>query len=291
MKICLTGAAGYVGSFLAQRLIQAGYEVLLIDNYFIPSHLTSINNIPITRKDIRDNIDLSEYDVLVHLAAISGINKCNESPSLANDVNYNGTVNLLKTFRGRTVFASTSAVYGEAKSPIIDEAHPIAPLCEYGKSKLKAEKAVEGTDNYIIFRFSNIYGKGITWKRTVTDNFIDKALNGETIEIHGDGKQRRDFVNINDVVVAYWQAIHATTTGTFNIGGNEELSINEIATLVSKTHKRLTGKDVLIKRIEASTGRQWKDFFYSFKYANMMLNYDPLYSVGDEIRERIRAGI
>jgi len=288
MRIVITGAAGYVGSYLAQKLIAGGHSVFLIDNYFIPSHITSVSGVPINKIDIRESIDLSEYDVLVHLAAISGIKRCNDNPELAYSVNYQGTINLSKTFKGRVVFASTSAVYGEAKQPIINESHSTQTISRYGETKYLAEKICLNAHSYAILRFSNIYGKGITWKRTVTDNFIDCAIKKEPITIHGDGKQRRDFVHINDAVCAYWLAIKSEVSGIYNIGGDEALSINEIATFVKKNAKRYLGYDVDINYFPAEVGRQWHDFRYSSEEAKTYLGYEPVFSVSDEIRDRIK---
>jgi len=218
MKICVTGSAGYVGSYLAKKLIELGNSVLLIDNYFIPSHITEINGTKIQHRDIREKIDLSDFDVLVHLAAISGINKCNENEQLAINVNVKGTINLLRHFHGKVVFASTSAVYGEANQPIIDETHSTNPLGVYGITKLSGEETVEMTGKYVNLRFSNIYGKGITWKR-------------------------------------------------------------------------ITGKNVPIIYKDVNVGRKWKDFLYSSKKANMMLNYDPIFSVSDEIADRLKGSL
>ena len=78
-KILITGAAGFVGSALAKFLIKRNYDVTLIDNYYLPSNLSSINNIPIQRLDIRDpSLDVSSYQYVFHLAAVSGIRRCEE---------------------------------------------------------------------------------------------------------------------------------------------------------------------------------------------------------------------
>ncbi len=289
MRIVVTGAAGYIGSALADRLIQQGHQVLLIDNYYIESHLTHIHNIPIKNIDIRDDIDISDYDMLVHLAAISGINKCNNNQELAIDVNIRGTTNLLKDFKGRVIFASTSAVYGEAKHPTITEEHPKKPLGTYGNTKLEAERLIEYCNNYCILRFSNIYGKGLSFKRTVTDLFIEKALKGEPIEIDGDGRQRRDFVHINDVILAYWNAIRSEAVGTFNIGGRQALSVNDIAELVVKHYRRTFGYTLKVTHKPKDVGRKWHDFIYSCESAKQALGYEPSYSVSDEIVERFNA--
>lgn len=289
MKIYVTGAAGFVGSALAELLLNRNHDVTLIDNYYIPSHLKDIGNIPIQNIDIRDEIDLSKYDVLVHLAAISGIRKCEEDKEEAFDVNVRGTFNLLKTFKGRVIFASTSAIYGQTETPEITEEHPIQPKSCYGETKAKAEDVVKLHTDWCILRCSNIYGKALKCKRTVADLFIENAIKNEPLLIHGDGKQRRDFVHIHDVVKAYWYAINSPVNDIFNIGGNEALSINDIAEVVCKNNRQLLGITPEVKHIPIDAGILWKDFIYSSKKAKDILLYEPSYKMADEVRMRLNA--
>ena len=289
MKILVTGAAGYVGSWLAKNLIKQNHEVTLWDNYRIPSNLTEVENVKIIKQDIRDNCDISEFDVVFHLAAVSGIKECEDYKEEAYDINVRGTFNLLKTCRGRFIFASTSAVYGIANTPEIDETHTTIPRSFYGQNKLDSEKFVSLHTNYCILRYSNVYGKGYTCKRTVADCFIENALKKESLMIHGDGKQKRDFVHINDVIRSYVLAMRSETDGIYNIGGNEALSINEIAELVRKNYVKLFDGDIEIRRVPIDCGMIWKDFNYLSKLAKDSLRYEPNYSMGDEIRERLHA--
>ena len=287
--ILITGASGLVGSILAQHLIKKNLEVDLIDNGYIHSHLKDISGVPIKKIDIRDDIDTSIYDVIIHCAAIAGINECEKNPEEAYSVNVKGTYNLLRNFKGRFLFPSSSAVYGQAEHPEIDETHPVIPRSVYGKNKFEAEGIIKLHSDYCILRFSNIYGKGIFCKRTVADCFVENALKKETLLIHGDGKQRRDFVHINDVVRSYIVAMRSDINGIFNIGGNEALSINDIAELVSKNYRNIFGYTIEVKHIPIDCGVSWKDFTYSSKLAKEMLGYEPAYSINDEIRERFNA--
>lgn len=285
--ILVTGAAGYVGSFLAKKLIKLGYRIRLIDNYYIPSNITEIDYIPIEKVDIRDEIDISNYDIIVHCAAISGIGKCEHDKKEAQSVNVKGTYNLIKSCKGRFIFPSTSAIYGVCQEPIITEKHPPIPRNYYGQTKLNAEKIVELSEKYVILRFSNIYGNGLFCKRTVTDIFIESALRNMPLEIKGDGRQRRDFVHINDVIRAYLLAVKSEINGVYNIGGNQALSINEIAELVNKRYQKLNGIRLDVKYIPEDCGVIWKDFEYSSQKAKDFLRYEPLYSISDEVADRL----
>lgn len=290
-QILITGASGYIGSRLAQVLIQKNFKVRLIDNYYIPSNITEIEGVPIERLDIRTNWDTckvlnpKDFDIIVHLAAVSGIRRCNEDQDEAYSVNVKGTYNLLRASRSRIIFPSTSAVYGVCQHPEITEEHPTIPRSFYGETKLEGEKIVQLHDDYVILRFSNIYGHGLFTKRTVTDMFIERALKRAPLEIHGDGRQRRDFVHINDVIQAYWIVINSGWVGTYNIGGNEALNINDIAELTVKNYRKVFGYTLETKHIPIDVGTKWKDFDYSSAKAKIELSYEPSYSVNDEIRE------
>lgn len=286
MKIILTGGAGFCASFLAKTLIKQNHELTLIDNYSNPSNLTEVDGIQIQHRDIREELDLSGYNILFHLAGWAGIKKCEDSPEEAFDNNVKGTFNLLKTFKGRAIFASSSAVYGQAEEPEITEKHSTISRTVYGQNKLDAENIVKLHRDYCILRFSNIYGKGIFCKRTVADCFVENAIKKEPLLIHGDGKQRRDFVHINDVVRAYIVAMRSDINGIFNIGGNEALSINDIAELVVDNYRKSFGYTIEVKHIPIDCGVTWKDFTYSSKLAKELLGYEPVYALVDEVRER-----
>lgn len=288
MKIIITGAAGYVGSALARTLIQKNYDVTLMDNYYSHSNIQEISGIQIQHMDIRrKELDISNYDIIFHLAAVSGIKDCEEKQEEAFDTNIRGTFNLLKTCKGRIITPSTSAIYGQAESPEIDEQHSTIPRSHYGQTKLEAEKLIRLHSNYCILRFSNIYGMGLFCKRTVADCFVETALKKETLTIHGDGRQRRDFVHINDAIRAYILAMKSEVNGTYNIGGNEALSINDIAELVIKSYRQIFGYTLDKKYIPIDCGMLWKDFTYSSKLAKEYLGYEPAYSISDEIKERL----
>lgn len=289
-KVLITGAAGYIGSALAEFLIKRNIAVDLWDNFSTPSNFKSIECIPIEKVDIRDqDLDVSDYEVIFHLAGIVGIGPCEERSDEAFDVNVKGTFNLLRTCKGRFIFASSSAVYGEAKDPEITEESPIAPRSTYGENKLEAEKLIQLLDNFCILRFSNVYGKALSYKRTVADCFIENALAGKELTIHGDGKQRRDFVHVKDVVKSYWYAMNSAACSVMNIGGNEALNINEIARLVCDDHREIFGLTPPIKHIPIDCGVVWKDFFYLSKLAKVLISYTPGYSIKDEIRRRLNA--
>jgi len=294
-KILITGAAGYVGSYLAYSLPKD--ELVLIDNYSKPSPIVTINGIKIKHLDIRDKFDvrlmLDGVSTVVHLASMSGIKKCKDDPtSFASNVV--GTKNLtdaaIKKGVKKFIFASTSAVYGSTKDYLMSEEHSKDPVTEYGKQKLEAESYIKEIKNHIIYRKSNVYGKGLLVKTTVIDNFIQKALTSEPIEIQGDGKQTRDFIHINDTINAYKIALRTTRYGTYNIGsGKDALSIQDIANIVNENCHQVLGYRVPLVKTPKREDRDWKDFVYSTKKAKDTLNFESTYHVLDEVRNRLNA--
>lgn len=178
-------------------------------------------------------------DIIVHLAANTGVGPSVEDPRADMETNVAGTLNMLEAARQRNVrrfvFASSGAPVGECEPPIHEElpCHPVSP---YGASKLAGEGYCSayyrsfGIET-VALRFGNVYGPGSDHKSSVVAKFIRQALAGEPLEIYGDGNQTRDFIYIDDLVRAIWLA--ATTDGiggeVFQIATNSETTVNELA--------------------------------------------------------------
>lgn len=286
MKILITGAAGYVGSALAKRL--ETQDLLLIDNYSAKEewrpYLLSVGKHEIINGDILDREvckDITQgIDVIYHLAAVSGINNCEDIFSCES--NLIGTINLgiWAEKRGvkKIIFASTSAVYGESQAPLITEEHKIKPRFRYGWQKYICELFLQTLRiPCVILRKSNIYGQGLYHKNTAVDNFIDKAIKGEDFTITGKGLQRRDYIHIEDVVNAYIQATY-WDSGIYNIGGKDNLSINELADLIIG----ISGKNIRkIYNEKAESGAILKKFTYDYSKAKVR-GYNPQKTIKDE---------
>ena len=177
-------------------------------------------------------------DVIVHLAGNTGVGPSVDDPRADCLANVIGTLNLLEAARQaavpRFVFASSGAPAGEVEPPIHEELppHPVSP---YGASKLAGEgycSAYQRTFGIetIALRFGNVYGPGSTHKSSVVAKFIKRAIDGQPLEIFGDGGQTRDFIYIDDLVSAVLQAARADDVGgeIFQIATNRETTVAEM---------------------------------------------------------------
>jgi len=250
MKIGVTGAGGYVGSGLCKRLMEIGYEVVMVDNFF-NSQVREIGGVAIDWADVRDRHDVEaafkDCDVVVHLAGISGVDECDRMPDVAYDVNVVGTSNIAWVCRKHgidLIFPSSMAAIGTPIHVPIRSTHPRNPLNTYGFTKWVGERIVESFSkdrfNALVLLKSNIYGeyevdgRKIS-KPTVVNIFVEKAKSGEALTVYKPGTQKRSFVHVLDVIVAYVKAIRNLPEG-FNIVpiAGESLSVLDIARLVQK---------------------------------------------------------
>ena len=221
MRILVTGATGYVGNHLINKLLEdekfADYEIVGVDNFLVGIK----ENYELIKKDKRVNLMygdvcdrdfikdvLKDVEIVYHLAAISGIVPCNKNLEFAFKVNVEGTLNMLEQSAKNVeylVYPSSAAVYGNINGDLAREDMPPNPLNTYGAMKASCEALCKAYYNSyglgtVILRFTNIYGVGAYPKwRTVVTNFIKRALTGEPLIIHGSGEQKRDFIHIDAV--------------------------------------------------------------------------------------------
>lgn len=260
MKWLITGGCGFIGTSLIRTLeAEGGHQVRVIDNLSTGtrddlSMVCSFNEIEsdvikggpggveLIVGDILDenlaNTVTQGIDVIVHLAANTGVGPSVEDPRADCMANVIGTFNYLEAARlnkvPRFVFASSGAPAGEVEPPIHEELppHPVSP---YGASKLAGEgycSAYYKTFGIqtVMLRFGNVYGPGSLHKSSVVAKFIRQALNKETLEIYGDGTQTRDFVYIDDLINALRLAVSTQNIGgeAFQIASNQETTVGEI---------------------------------------------------------------
>jgi len=261
-KILVTGGAGFIGSHLVDRLIKENLQVLVLDDF----SGGSINNINKVAKreavDLRDvtvsarAINKFKPEIVFHLAANAAENKAQFSPIDITSRNWNTFINTLAPFinkRGRRfVFTSSIAVYGAIQTPFKENDRP-EPEDLYGVTKLACEKSlkimsqVHGFE-YVIARPHNVYGPRQNMRdpyRNVVTIWMNAILRKKPWYIYGDGKQKRCFSYIDDVVESLYKCGFEDVAGkTFNIGSDKIYTVRELSKAVNSTY----GPDFLAKR-------------------------------------------
>ena len=304
-KILVTGGAGFIGSHIVDRLIKDGFQVAVIDNLHtgnmenLEEHIGN-KNFQFIKGDIRD-VDLlqsalKDIDAVFHEAAQTNVQLSLENPLLTNDVNVNGTLNLLKTCLEfsvkRLIYASSAAIYGDTNDLPIKEQTKNAPTSPYGVSKLASEKYIEVFHNIfdletVCLRYFNVYGprQANNEYSGVITKFTKQLVEGNPPTIYGDGDQIRDFVNIKDIVDANMLSLYKKNAvgEIFNIAFGQPITINYL----SKTLQQILGREELEPiHLNPKPG----DIRYSYadiNKAKTTLNYNPKVKLFEGLSEFI----
>ena len=258
--ILVTGGAGFIGSHLVDRLMRKGFSVTVLDNMSTGNRANIGRHIGkkgfrLLRGDVRNAGNVQEAvrgtDAVFHLAAIVDVQRSVRNPLLTYRVNVLGTLNLLDACRNADinllVYASSCAVYGDAGKTSIKEDTPLRSVSPYATSKLAAETfcfSFQRTYGLPVFslRLFNVYGPrqrpgpyaGVVAK------FTNRLLKNKPPIIYGDGKQSRDFVNVEDAVNAFMLSLKRRrgVGQAVNIGSGRSVTINRLARFLTE----LTGK-------------------------------------------------
>ena len=248
MKYVVTGGAGFVGSYLVKLLIKEGHEVTVIDNLHKGKKEnleTVLSKIKFEEVDIRDVESLEKIleniDGVFHQAALTVVQDSFDRPKEYHDVNVIGTENIFKLAKKnnfKVVYASSSSVYGHKNDMPIKENSERNPINPYGQTKLDDEYLFEkyskiGT-KIIGLRYFNIFGKGQTLEYAgVITKFLDRIKKDEAPIIFGDGTQLRDFIYVEDIVMANLRAMESKTTNLLvNVGTGSAITISELAKMM-----------------------------------------------------------
>ena len=265
-KVLVTGGAGFVGSFLCDRLIDEGHEVIAIDNFFTGSkenlsQLSDETNFELIRHDIVEPI-LLEVDWIFNLACPASPIHYQYNPVKTVKTNVMGTLNMLglaKRVKARILQASTSEVYGDPQAHPQQESYfgnvnPIGLRSCYDEGKRIAETLMmdyhrQSQVDVKIVRIFNTYGPRMHPEDgRVVSNFIVAALKGEPITIHGDGLQSRSFCYVTELVDAMYRMMNTENfTGPVNTGNPGEFTIIELAETVLK----MTNSSSKLVKVEA----------------------------------------
>ncbi len=297
MNFLITGAAGFLGSSLANYLVREGHQVRGIDDLTAGNPGALSPDVLFTRGDINDRPKLwtllQDVDCVYHMAARVLVPESILYPREYNATNVGGTVSLMEAMRDvgvrRVVFISSGAVYGsQDQQPLKESASP-APDSPYAVSKLAAEYYVRTIGDLwgietVSLRVFNAYGPGQHMPAShapVIPNFLRQTMRGGTVVMHGDGTQTRDYVYVDDVVSAMISA--ATAPGvnslTINIGSGVETSIRQlIRTIIEVTGVK--AQTITNPHTKPGVSRMCADL----GLAREKLGYQPRFSLVEGLR-------
>lgn len=245
MKILVTGGAGFIGSHVADGFIEAGHDVVIVDD-MSSGVKTNINpkakfhQIDIREDAVADVFAQERPEVLCHHAAQINVRKSVSDPVFDSQVNIGGLLNLLEIGRRnglrKVLLASTGgAIYGEQETFPAPETHNTAPLSPYGIAKRASEYylffyAQQYGIDYVALRYGNVYGprQNPHGEAGVIAIFAQKLLRGEQPVINGDGEQTRDYVFVRDIVRGNLAALKADYRGAINLGTGVETDVNKL---------------------------------------------------------------
>jgi UDP-glucuronate 4-epimerase len=297
MHVLVTGAAGFIGSHLVDRLLADGCRVVGVDNFdpFYDESRKRANLADASRHpkfqlielDIRDGEGVDRLireqtpEAIVHLAARAGVRPSIEQPALYAEVNVTGTVHLLQAAcrvepRPRFVYASSSSVYGDRPDAPFRETdnvdHPVSP---YAATK----KACE----LLAYTFHHLHGLPVTGLRFFTAygprnrpdlaiaKFADLIEQGRKVPMFGDGSTRRDYTFVADIVDGVARAVeHCRTHHLYNLGNSEPIALREMITAIGEA----LGKEPIIERLPEQPG-DVRQTFADVRRARAELGYDP----------------
>ncbi|MFA5575524.1 MAG: NAD-dependent epimerase/dehydratase family protein [Brumimicrobium sp.] len=297
MKILITGGAGFIGSNLANRLINEGHEVSVLDNLLRGNKLDkeTFSKIKFTEGDVC-NADLvnelsNGVDIIFHFAAVLGVDVVADNPVMTMEVETIGTRNVvsaaIRNKVKKVLYASTSGIYGSTaiksavtEDVLVDPRTSYAMAKRYNEIYLASNYEEKGL-NSIALRFFNVYGPNQD-NRMVVPRFFEQALNNKDLTVFGDGKQTRDFTYIDDTVEACVRLMDINGFHIVNIANEKEWDIDTLA----KEIKQIAQSNSKITYIEAPKKR------YDYEVERRIGSSDKLMElVGYKPHTELRQGL
>ena len=269
MKVLVSGGAGFIGSHVVDAYVEAGHDVLIVDD-LSTGHRENLNpaarfyEVDIRSESVREIFERERPEALSHHAAQMDVRRSVADPIFDAQVNLVGLLNLMETGRQhglkRVVFASSGGtVYGEQNTFPATENHSQAPISPYGVAKLASEYylyfyACSYDISYLALRYANVYGprQDPHGEAGVVAIFAGKLLRGDVPTINGTGTQSRDYVFVEDVAQANLRALTSEFSGPLNIGTGVETDVNELFRIL----RAATGSDASERHGPGKPGEQ-----------------------------------
>jgi len=286
--ILITGGFGFTGKRLVQALLPRN-TVIIYSRNETKTSFSNHENFLFEQGDITNSKRLAEVisthkpSIIIHLAAITGISKCENNPYDSFITNVFGTFNVIQGCRQNNsslIFLSSREVYGETIGDFSDENDDTIPNNIYGLTKLESENLILWNHkkfnlNYTILRPSNIYGPD--GDKYGVQIIIKKLIQNDTIEIMG-GQQKMNFIFIDDVVSAILKCINNMSANNqiFNVASNDNISVNELINLL----KKISEKNPQLEFTSVRKG-ETINFKPSIEKINKILDWKPLISLHD----------
>ncbi|MBI4717356.1 MAG: SDR family oxidoreductase [Planctomycetes bacterium] len=308
-NVLVTGGAGFIGSHLVTRLVEAGHRVRVLDDLSSGkrSNLAHVDGrFEFLQGDLRSEVDCSaacrDVEFILHEAAIPSVPKSVEHPQASHDVNVNGTFNLLRTAAAckvrRVIYAASSSAYGDTRESPKHEGIRPEPLSPYAVQKLLGEHYLRafyecyGLES-LSLRYFNVFGARqdpMSQYAAAIPAFVTAILGDEPPVVYGDGEQTRDFTYIDNVVEANLLAMKAPQTRgeSVNIACGGAISVNEVIAAIN----RVLGRNVRPKYVPARAG-DVKHSCADIRLAGRLLGFQPVVAFEDGLRRAIeyyRAG-
>ncbi|WP_145139452.1 NAD-dependent epimerase/dehydratase family protein [Paenibacillus sp. Y412MC10] len=295
MKIIVTGGAGFIGSNIVDSLVEIGHDVFIFDD-FSTGKKENVNkkakcfNLDINSLEVQSLLVKLQPDVLIHHAAQVSVAHSIKDPLYDQNLNIRGTVNLLEGCSragvGKFIYASSAAVYGDPIHLPINESHSKEPTSFYGLSKYVPETYIKlysdiSDLDYSILRYANVYGprQDPLGEGGVISIFMNKIINDETLTIHGDGNQTRDFIFVKDIVSANLAALHNGSKKIMNISTNDKVTLNRLVEIMSE----FTERPLKVNYGEKRKG-DIKDSWLDNSLAKKELLWKPMYSLEEGLK-------
>jgi UDP-glucose 4-epimerase len=296
MKFLVTGGAGFIGSNMVDFLINHGHNVVIVDN-ITTGKIENLNpkakfyNLDLYQQKI-DSI-LIDIDYVIHMAAVPNVQQSIDQPLFTSEHNLVATIKLLNSIRKfpnikKIVFSSTSAIYGNPTEFPVKESFEPNPLSPYALQKLCSEQYIKMfTELYglkaVCLRYFNVFGERMTSEgayKSVISIFMEQYRQSKPLTITNDGNQRRDFINVKDVVIAnYLSCLNDTGNfDIFNVGFGENMSVNDIANYFNSEITYIG------KRIEPN------ETLSDCSKLKNKLGWSPSISVGDWLTNKLKNG-